>query len=66
MPTVLNAANEVAVKAFLEGKIKFTEIVPLVKEVMEEHKPFLIKDVEDVFSAHNWAQQLTLRKIEKC
>lgn len=66
MPTVLNAANEVAVKAFLEGKIKFTEIVPLVKEVMQEHKPFLIKDVEDVFSAHNWAQQLTLRKIEKC
>jgi len=66
MPTVLNAANEVAVRAFLEGRIKFTEIVPLVREVMQEHKPFLIKDVEDILSVHRWAQQLTWRKIERC
>jgi len=66
LPTVLNAANEVAVKAFLEGKIRFTEIVPLVKEVMQEHKPFPIREVEDVLSAHEWAKRLTLRKIKKC
>jgi 1-deoxy-D-xylulose-5-phosphate reductoisomerase len=66
LPTVLNAANEVAVKAFLEGKIRFTEIVPLVKEVMQEHKPSPIREVEDVLSAHEWAKRLTLRKIERC
>jgi 1-deoxy-D-xylulose-5-phosphate reductoisomerase len=66
LPTVLNAANEVAVKAFLEGKIRFTEIVPLVKEVMQEHKPSPIREVEDVLSAHEWAKRLTLRKIKKC
>ncbi len=35
MPAVLNAANEIAVAAFLEGKISFPDIVNLVSEVMD-------------------------------
>ncbi len=35
-PTLLNAANEVAVYAFLDGKIKFLDIVPLVEKVIEK------------------------------
>lgn len=37
MPTVLNAANEVAVKAFLEGKITFLEIEDLVEKSLATH-----------------------------
>lgn len=33
-PTILNAANEVAVQAFLEGKLRFTEIAVAVEQVL--------------------------------
>jgi 1-deoxy-D-xylulose-5-phosphate reductoisomerase len=38
LPAVLNAADEVAVNAFLAGKILFTDIARLVQSVMSEHK----------------------------
>lgn len=34
-PTVLNAANEVAVRAFLEGRVGFTEIVPIIEYALD-------------------------------
>jgi 1-deoxy-D-xylulose-5-phosphate reductoisomerase len=39
MPAVMNAANEVAVAAFLAGKIGFTAIPEIVSTVMHEHSP---------------------------
>jgi 1-deoxy-D-xylulose-5-phosphate reductoisomerase len=39
MPAVLNAANEVAVAAFLEGKISFPDIVTVVLEAMNAVGP---------------------------
>lgn len=38
MPTAMNAANEEAVKLFLNGKIKFLQIAEIIKEVMKNHK----------------------------
>ncbi len=38
MPTVLNAANEVAVSAFLEGKIRFLQIEDLVEKALSNHQ----------------------------
>lgn len=38
MPTVLNAANEVAVELFLNNKIKFLDIYKIIEEAMNEHK----------------------------
>ncbi|MDF2943803.1 MAG: dxr [Herbinix sp.] len=38
MPTVYNAANEWAVAAFLEGRIKFLEIPALIREAMKQHQ----------------------------
>ena len=38
MPAVLNAADEVAVEAFLQGQIKFTDITKVVKATMEKYK----------------------------
>ena len=39
MPCVLNAANEVAVTAFLQGRLGFMQIPRLIEEVMERHRP---------------------------
>jgi 1-deoxy-D-xylulose-5-phosphate reductoisomerase len=38
MPTVMNAANEIAVHLFLKNKIGFLEIPELIKKVMNEHQ----------------------------
>ena len=37
MPAVLNAANEIAVAAFIERKISFNQIPALIHEAMKEH-----------------------------
>ena len=37
MPTVFNAANEMAVKRFLKGDIKYLEIYDMIQEAMEYH-----------------------------
>lgn len=48
MPVVLNAANEIAVKKFLDRKIGFNEIASLVKEAMKNHKPINEPVLEDI------------------
>jgi 1-deoxy-D-xylulose-5-phosphate reductoisomerase len=49
LPVVLNTANEVAVEAFIEGRIKFSDIGSLVAEVMKDHQLKKIEDLEDIF-----------------
>lgn len=48
MPAVLNAANEVAVYAFLDGKIKFTQISDYVEKTMSEYKNILNPSLTDI------------------
>ena len=51
LPAVYNAANEVAVAAFLAGKIKFTAIIEIVEQVVQAHgsnTPTTIRDIADV------------------
>jgi 1-deoxy-D-xylulose-5-phosphate reductoisomerase len=57
MPAILNGANEVAVNAFLEGSIKFTEIPLLIQRVMEEHDVKSVHTVEDILKADHWARE---------
>ena len=57
MPAVLNAANEIAVNAFLEGAIKFTEIPVLIQKVMEAHDVKLVQTIEDILRADHWARE---------
>ncbi|WAM34590.1 1-deoxy-D-xylulose-5-phosphate reductoisomerase [Caldicellulosiruptor morganii] len=47
-PVVLNAANEEAVKFFLEGKMGFIDIMNYVREIVENHKPQKVTSVEDI------------------
>jgi 1-deoxy-D-xylulose-5-phosphate reductoisomerase len=57
MPAVLSAANEVAVRYFLEEKIAFTDIGRVIKTTMEAHEPAPLRTVEDALRADQWARQ---------
>jgi 1-deoxy-D-xylulose-5-phosphate reductoisomerase len=48
-PVVLNTANEVAVEAFIEGKIPFSGIAEIVTETVENHKIRKISGLEEIF-----------------
>lgn len=48
MPTVYNAANEMAVSLFLDRKIKFLQIPELIEACMRQHKVLAKPDVEDI------------------
>ena len=50
---MLNAANEAAVRLFLEGKIKFTEIVDTVARTMDREQVERLSDASSVFDTHN-------------
>lgn len=54
-PAVLSAADEVAVQAFLEGKIPFTGIYRVVDQVLSEHQPSEGRDAHEVLEADRWA-----------
>ncbi|MDQ0253678.1 1-deoxy-D-xylulose-5-phosphate reductoisomerase [Evansella vedderi] len=49
-PTVLNAANEVAVAAFLNGKIKFLEIEELVERALQEHIITSVPELDEILA----------------
>jgi 1-deoxy-D-xylulose-5-phosphate reductoisomerase len=55
--SVLAAADEAAVNAFLEGRIPFTRIVPLVAEILDDHKTEPLKNIEAAREADAWARK---------
>jgi 1-deoxy-D-xylulose-5-phosphate reductoisomerase len=62
-PTVLNAANEIAVQAFLDGRIGFTDIARKVERVMEKSNFGLADNLDSVAAADGAARELTLGLI---
>jgi 1-deoxy-D-xylulose-5-phosphate reductoisomerase len=57
MPAVLNAANEVAVAAFLNGLLPFPGITRVVEETMAAHTPGPLKNLAQVLAVNNWARE---------
>ncbi|MGA1367062.1 MAG: 1-deoxy-D-xylulose-5-phosphate reductoisomerase [Blastocatellia bacterium] len=57
MPAVLNAANEVAVSAFLEGRISFGEIARVIEQTCSAHEALPARDLETVLAADRWARE---------
>ncbi|MGD8962628.1 MAG: 1-deoxy-D-xylulose-5-phosphate reductoisomerase [Desulfobacterales bacterium] len=57
LPAVLNAANEVAVNAFLDHKISFSAIARIVEMVMEVHSVHANPELSDIFAADLEARQ---------
>lgn len=64
MPTVLNAANEVAVHALLEGGIRFTDVPLILQRIMEEHEIKIVRTIEDILRADQWSRERTKNLIE--
>ncbi|MEE9519369.1 MAG: 1-deoxy-D-xylulose-5-phosphate reductoisomerase [bacterium] len=59
LPAVLNAANEVAVQAFLEGAIGFLDIPRLIRAAMDGHQPKPVTSLDVVMEADRWARRVT-------
>ena len=57
MPAAMNAANEIAVEAFLQGGIRFTDISDIIHSTMEAHAPLEVQSVEDALEADRWARE---------
>ncbi|MGD8238869.1 MAG: 1-deoxy-D-xylulose-5-phosphate reductoisomerase [Armatimonadota bacterium] len=56
-PAVLNAANEVAVEAFLAGSIRLTDIPRVSAAALEHHEPMADDSLENVLAADAWARE---------
>ena len=62
-PAVLNAANEVAVQAFLDRHIGFKEIPEIIRAALQAHTPHAAQTVEDVLAADAWAREEARRLL---
>jgi|LSQX01.1.fsa_nt_gb 1-deoxy-D-xylulose-5-phosphate reductoisomerase len=58
-PTVLNAANEIAVEQFLSKKIKFLQIPEIIETVMFRHNNVENPNLDDILSTDKWAREET-------
>lgn len=63
-PCVLNAANEVAVNAFLKQKLPFVDIIPVVEEVLKSHKIVKKPNLNHILKADIWARDKTFELIK--
>lgn len=63
MPAAVNAADEVAVEAFLNRKIGFLDIPGIIKQTMEAHQPVLNPALEDIMSSDRWARDFAEKVI---
>jgi 1-deoxy-D-xylulose-5-phosphate reductoisomerase len=63
-PAVFNAANEVAVAAFLEGVIPFGRISEIIEMTLEAHQPGPATSVEAVRAADRWARATARQRVE--
>jgi len=57
MPAVLNAANEIAVEAFLAERLPFLQISRLIETVMASHQLESSPEIEDILEADAWARR---------
>ncbi len=66
MPAVLNAANEVAVQAFLDETIAFLDIPTVIEATMAQHTPEPILDASVAIHADRWARECAMAAVKEC
>ncbi len=64
MPAVLNTSNEVAVDAFLKGRIPFMGIPRLVSDTMAAHEVKACDSIENIIAASDWAKEKAMQLIK--
>jgi 1-deoxy-D-xylulose-5-phosphate reductoisomerase len=57
LPVVLNAANEVAVSLFLDGRVPFPAIAQIVEQAMDQHEPCDVRSLTEVRRVDGWARE---------
>ncbi len=68
LPAIFNASNEVAVDAFMQGKIKFIEIIPTVEKIVAQYEKGsipVLRDLTDVSAIEEDARKATSAHIAK-
>lgn len=65
MPAALNAANEIAVQAFLDGKIGLGEIAVINQSVMNDHKSQDVANLDTILETDKWARTRAIMKLSK-
>lgn len=63
-PAVFNTADDIAVNAFLDGKIKFLDIYRIVRDSIDAHKAFKIREIEDINEIEKWTRDFINNKIK--
>ncbi len=64
-PAVLNAANEIAVEAYLDEKIKFTDLSEIIEKVLNIHDSSVDPSLEEILQADQWARRQAKKNIER-
>ncbi|MGM9993367.1 MAG: 1-deoxy-D-xylulose-5-phosphate reductoisomerase [Candidatus Avigastranaerophilus sp.] len=62
-PVCMNAANEEAVFAFLDGKIRFTDIYKITKKVFDDYEPIQNPQIDDIISEDEKVREKTRKLI---
>src|SRR5580704_13103309 len=65
LPAVLNAANEVAVEAFIQKRINFPQITETVRRTMERHRVVPHATLDQILEADAWAPRRQLREFDQ-
>ena len=65
LPAVLNAANEVAVAAFLDGLLSFPDIWHVVGRTMEKHRIQSAPSLDDLLEAEGWARAIASETVRE-
>jgi 1-deoxy-D-xylulose-5-phosphate reductoisomerase len=60
-PTVLCAADEIAVDLFLKKQIRFAGMARLIEQVLEEHQNTQNPKLEDILAADAWAREQAIK-----
>lgn len=64
MPAVLNAANEIAVEAFLNKEISFMDIPKLIHDTMEAHISINKPTLKQILECDKWAREFCRKKVD--
>jgi 1-deoxy-D-xylulose-5-phosphate reductoisomerase len=65
MPAALNAANEVAVEAFLERRIRFVDIPRIIEAVLTAHRPVAAQSLETILQADREARRAAIEESRR-
>ncbi len=64
MPTAMNAANEIAVALFMQGRIPFIQIEDIIERVMDTHRTSSVPDLETILEADSLARKMVYAMVE--